>query len=180
MLDLLEACLSVCVVLVRQPKANRLSPHRQHYHLTPMGCFVGIGCRGGGIHGVYSRMWSSLGVDGGVLMRLIIIIGVTDDNDFAVAGRPEDATVEVPKSFLASSLSREVSATESSSREDEARSTTGIGSEGPACSHGGKQRWRDEVSGGDCVGEGDPEWDGGGVEALLGEENPRRRGNEDA
>jgi hypothetical protein len=38
---------------------------------------------------------SSLGVDGGVLVRLILIVGVTEDNDFAVAGRPEDVAVEV-------------------------------------------------------------------------------------
>jgi hypothetical protein len=65
---------------------------------------------------------------------------------------------------------------ESSSPEDEARSTIGTGSEGPPCSHGGKQKRRDEVSGGDCVGEGDPERDGGGVEALLGEEDPSSEG----
>jgi hypothetical protein len=35
MSDLLEACLPIGVVLVRQSKANRLRPHRQHYHLTP-------------------------------------------------------------------------------------------------------------------------------------------------
>jgi hypothetical protein len=81
-----------------------------------------------------------------------------------------------PKSFLASSSSREVSAKESSSPEDEARSTIGTGSVGPPCSHGGKQRWRDEVSGGNCIGGGDPERDGGGVEALLGEEDPSLEG----
>jgi hypothetical protein len=81
-----------------------------------------------------------------------------------------------PKSFLASSSSREVSAKESSSPEDEARSTMGTSSEGPSCSHGGKQRRRDEVSGGDCIGGGDPERDGGGVEALLGGEDPTLEG----
>jgi hypothetical protein len=52
----------------------------------------------------------------------------------------------------------------------------GIGSEGPPCSHGGKQRRRDEVSDGDCIGGGDPERDGGGVEALLGGEDPSLEG----
>jgi hypothetical protein len=42
--------------------------------------------------------------------------------------------------------------------------------------HGGKQRRRDEVSGGDCIGGGDPERDRGGVEALLGEEDPSLEG----
>jgi hypothetical protein len=65
---------------------------------------------------------------------------------------------------------------ESSSPEDKARSTIGTVSEGPPCSHGGKQRRRDEVSGGDCVGGGDPERDGGGVEALLAEEDPSSKG----
>jgi hypothetical protein len=81
-----------------------------------------------------------------------------------------------PKSFLVNYSSHEVSATESSSSEDKARSTTGIGSEGPPCSHRGKQRRRDEVAGGNCVGGGDPEQDGGGVEALLGEEDPSSEG----
>jgi hypothetical protein len=61
----------------------------------PIGCVVGIGCGGEGIRGVCSRRWSSLSVDGGVLVRLILIIGVTEDNDFTVAGRPEDVAVEV-------------------------------------------------------------------------------------
>jgi hypothetical protein len=34
MQDLLEARLPVDVILARQPKANRLRPHRQHYHLA--------------------------------------------------------------------------------------------------------------------------------------------------
>jgi hypothetical protein len=52
----------------------------------------------------------------------------------------------------------------------------GTGSEGPPCSHGGKQRRRDEVSGGGCIGGGDLDKDGGGVEALLGEEDPSLEG----
>jgi hypothetical protein len=83
-----------------------------------------------------------------------------------------------PKSFLASSSSREVSAKKSPSPEDEARSIIGTGSEGPSCSHGGKQRRRDEVSGGDCIGGGDPERDEGDVEALLGEEDPSLEGEQ--
>jgi hypothetical protein len=74
------------------------------------------------------------------------------------------------------SSSCEVSAPESSSLGDKARSTTGTGSEGPPCSLGGKQRRRDEVADGDCVSGGHPERDGGGVEALLGEEDPSSEG----
>ena len=81
-----------------------------------------------------------------------------------------------PKSFLASSSSREVSAKKSSSPEGEARSTIGTGLEGPPCSHGGKQRQHDEVSSEDCIGGGDPDKDGGGVEALLREEDPSLEG----
>jgi hypothetical protein len=42
--------------------------------------------------------------------------------------------------------------------------------------HGGKQRRRDEVSGGDYIGGGDPDKDGGGVEPLVGEEDPSLEG----
>jgi hypothetical protein len=65
---------------------------------------------------------------------------------------------------------------DSSSPEDKAKCTTRTGSEGPPCSHGGKQRRRDEVADGDCIGRGYPERDGGGVEALLGEEDPSSEG----
>jgi hypothetical protein len=61
--------------------------------LHPIGCFIGIG--GGGNRGVYSRRWSSLGVDGGVLVRLIFVIRITEDDDFAITGRPENVAVEV-------------------------------------------------------------------------------------
>jgi hypothetical protein len=37
---------------------------------------------------------------------------------------------------------------------------------------------RDEVAGGDCVDGGDPERDGGDVEALLGEEDPSSEGGQ--
>jgi hypothetical protein len=83
-----------------------------------------------------------------------------------------------PKSFLANSSSHEVSATECSSPEDKARSTTGTGSEGQPCSHRGKQRRHDEVAGGDRVDGGDPERDEGDVEALLGEEDPSSKGEQ--
>jgi hypothetical protein len=33
-------------------------------------------------------------------VRLVLIVGVTDDDDFAVAGRPEDITVEVAEELL--------------------------------------------------------------------------------
>jgi hypothetical protein len=173
---LLEARLPIGVVLARQAKANRLHPPVSIIILHPIGCFVGIGCGGGGIRGVCNRRWSSLGVEGGVLVRLIFIIRITEDNNFVVAGRPEDVAIEVTEELPDELLIHEVSAKKSSSPEDEARSTIGTGSEGPPCSHGGKQRRRDEVSGGDCIGGGDPERDRGGVEALLREEDPSLEG----
>jgi hypothetical protein len=91
-------------------------------------------------------------------------------------GGPRMSRLRSPKSFLASSSSCEVSAKKSSSPEGEARSTIGTGSEGSPCLHGGKQRQRDEVSGGDCISGEDPDKDGGGVEALLGEEDPSLEG----
>jgi hypothetical protein len=63
--------------------------------LHPIGCFVGIGGGSEGNRGVYSRRWNNLGVDGGVLVRLIFVIRITEDDDFAVAGRPENVSVEV-------------------------------------------------------------------------------------
>jgi hypothetical protein len=144
--------------------------------LHPIGCFIGIGGGGGGNRGVYSRRRSSLGVDGGVLVHLIFVIRITEDDHFAVVGRPENVAVEVAEELPGELSSREVSAKKSSSPEGEARSTIGTGSEGPSCSHGGKQRRRDEVSGGDCIGGGDLDKDGGGVEALLGEEDPSLEG----
>jgi hypothetical protein len=91
-------------------------------------------------------------------------------------GSPRMSRLRSLKSFLASFSSREVSVKKSSSPEGEARSTIGTGSEGPPCSHGDKQRRCDEVSGGDCIGGGDLDKDGDGVEALLGEEDPSLEG----
>jgi hypothetical protein len=92
------------------------------------------------------------------------------------SGGPRISRLRSPKSFLVNSSSHEVSVTESSLPEDKARATTGTGSEGQPCSHRGKQRRRDEVTGGDCVDGGDPERDEGGVEAFLGEEDPSSEG----
>jgi hypothetical protein len=73
------------------------------------------------------------------------------------SGGPRISRLRSPKSCLVNYSSREVSATVSSSLGEKVMSTTGTGSEGPPCSLGGKQRRRDEVAGGDCVGGGHPE-----------------------
>jgi hypothetical protein len=95
--DLLEACLPVGVSWRDSLRRTDFVPTVSIIIWHPIGCVVGIGCGGGGIRGVCSKRWSSLGVDGGVLMRLILIVGVTEDNDFAIVGWPEDVTVEVAK-----------------------------------------------------------------------------------
>jgi hypothetical protein len=66
------------------------------------------------------------------------------------------------------SSSREVSEKVSSSLEK--RSTTGVPSDGPPCSYTGDGGLRDETTDGDVGGSGDPDGEGGGVEALLGED----------
>jgi hypothetical protein len=47
--------------------------------------------------GLHSRRWSSFGVGGMLLVHLLFFVRVTEDDDFAVARRPEDLTVEVAK-----------------------------------------------------------------------------------
>jgi hypothetical protein len=79
-----------------------------------------------------------------------------------------------PKSFLVNSSSCEVSKKRSYSSEE--RSTTGILSEGLPCSKIGERRRREETSGADPSGGGDLEGDGGGIEMLLGEEEPSFEG----
>jgi hypothetical protein len=54
-----------------------------------------LGAEVGGIRGVCSRRWSSLGVDGGVLVRPILIVGVTEPKDVAV-----EVTEELPGELL--------------------------------------------------------------------------------
>jgi hypothetical protein len=57
-----------------------------------------------------------------------------------------------------------------SSSEDEERSTAGVFPEDPPCSNTDERGQSEETSGGDFSGGSDPEGDGGGVLALLGEE----------
>jgi hypothetical protein len=84
-------------------------------------------------------------------LHIIIIVGVIDDDYFAVTRRPEDFAVEVAKSFLANSSSREVSTT------GEEGPLTGVALEALPCSNTKEQRRRDEISNGDPGGGGDPD-----------------------
>jgi hypothetical protein len=63
-----------------------------------------------------------------------------------------------------------------SSSEDEETSTTGAFPEGPPCSNTSDRVWREETSGGDPSGGGDPEDVGGGVGALPGDRLPSLEG----
>jgi hypothetical protein len=74
--------------------------------------------------------------------------------------------VEVTKK--PSGSSRETSAMRYPSSEDEERSTTGAFLEDPPCSHTGERGQREETSGGDFSGSGDPKGAGGEVLAPLG------------
>jgi hypothetical protein len=75
----------------------------------------------------------------------------------------------LPKSFLANTSSREVSGKISSS--SQYISTTKILSEVPSCSYIGVGDQLDETSGREPGGGGDPDGDGGGIEALPDEED---------
>jgi hypothetical protein len=74
------------------------------------------------------------------------------------------------KSLFAKSSSYEVSRKIYSSSEE--RSTIRILSDGAPCSKTGEQWQREETSGGDPGGGDDPDGADGGVETLLGEEDP--------
>jgi hypothetical protein len=69
---------------------------------------------------------------------------------------------------MANSSSYEVLGKASSSSKE--RSTTRILSESWPCSYTSDGGLRDEISGGEAGGGGDPDGEGGGVEALLSED----------
>jgi hypothetical protein len=81
-----------------------------------------------------------------------------------------------PKSLLVKSSSRETSAMRFSSSEDEERSTTGVFTEDPPCSHTCERGQREETSGGDFSGGGDLEGVSGGVLAPLDDGVPSLEG----
>jgi hypothetical protein len=85
-------------------------------------------------------------------------------------GGPRSSRLRSSNTLLANSSSCVISGMRSSSSEE--RSTTGILSEGSPCSKTSEQWWREETSDGDPGGGGDPDGVGGGVETLLGDEEP--------
>jgi hypothetical protein len=89
-------------------------------------------------------------------------------------GGPRRPRLRSSKSLFEKSSSYEVSGKISSSYEE--RSTTGILSDGAPCSKTGEQWQREETSGGDPGGGDDPDGADGGVETLLGEEDPSLEG----
>jgi hypothetical protein len=65
---------------------------------------IGVINRGGWDQGPHSERWSSFGVGGILLTHLFFFIGVTEDDDFAIVGQPEDVAVEVTKKSSAELL----------------------------------------------------------------------------
>jgi hypothetical protein len=78
-------------------------------------------------------------------LRLIVVIGVINDNYLAVTRRPEDV-VRSLKSFLVNSSSREVSTTSGEGP------LTGVVPEALPCSNTSERRQHDETSDGDSGG----------------------------
>jgi hypothetical protein len=72
--------------------------------LLPFGCIVGIGGRDGWGRGVQNRWWSSFGVNGVLLMHLLLFIRVAKNDDVAIAGQSKKPTVEVIKESLSELL----------------------------------------------------------------------------
>jgi hypothetical protein len=95
--------------LARHPKMNQLHLHRcclcqlliggvitTIIILQPRGCFISIG---GGGRGPGSRRRRSFDV-GGILLTHLFFIGVTEDDDLAVARRPKDVTADVTEKLF--------------------------------------------------------------------------------
>jgi hypothetical protein len=68
--------------------------------LHPLESFIGVGDRGGCGRDLCSRRRRSFGVDGILLVNLFFLIGVTEDDDLAIIGWPEDIAVEVIKKLF--------------------------------------------------------------------------------
>jgi hypothetical protein len=63
----------------------------------PLRCIISIGGGGGWGWGLHSRRWRSFNIDNVIHAHLLLFIGVTEDDDFAVIGQPKELTVEVTK-----------------------------------------------------------------------------------
>jgi hypothetical protein len=102
-----------------------------------------------------SRNCRGVDIDRPLLLRLVVVVGVINDDYLAVTRRHEDATVEVAKKFSSELLVMRVSIT------SEEKPLTGVAPEAPPCSNTEEQWRRDETSDGDPGGGGDP--DGTGI-----------------
>jgi hypothetical protein len=92
---------------------------------------------------------------GSLLLAHLLYVGVTEDDDLAVAGRPQDRAVELAKESL-----------------DEHQSLPG----GPPYSNTDEQGWHEEISDRDPGAGGDLDDTGGGVLVSLGEGLPSVEG----
>jgi hypothetical protein len=59
--------------------------------------FIGVGGRGSWSRRLHNSRRHDLGISGGLLTRLLFIIGVTEDDHLAIVGRSEEVAVEVTK-----------------------------------------------------------------------------------
>jgi hypothetical protein len=91
-------------------------------------------------------------------------------------GGPRMSQLWSPKSFLANSASREVSAMKFSSSEYKERSIIGAFPEEPSCSKTSEQGQQEEIFDGDPGGGGDPDGVDGGVLVSLGKGFPSGEG----
>jgi hypothetical protein len=107
---------------------------------------------------------------------LFFFVGVTEDDDLTIVGRPQEITIELAEETLGELEVTSVSWMGSSSSEDEDRSTTRAFSEGPPCSNTDERGLREDTSAGDPRGDGVSDGVGGGVLALLAAGFPSMEG----
>jgi hypothetical protein len=60
-------------------------------------CVIGVIDGGSWGRRLHSRRWRSFGIGGTLLAHLFFFIGVDEDDDFVVTGRPKDTAVDVTK-----------------------------------------------------------------------------------
>jgi hypothetical protein len=145
--------------------------------LHPPGCFIGVSGGGGWGWDPCSRRRCSFGTDVILLAYLLFfLIRVAEDDDFVITGWPEDVAVEVTEEPYGELLITWSIRDETFLVEDEERSTTRAFPGGLPCSNIREQWQCEETSCRDCNDGGDPDDADGGVEALLGGEDPSIEG----
>jgi hypothetical protein len=72
--------------------------------MHPLRIFIGIDGGRGWCRGPHSRRWCSFDIGGILLAHFFFFMRVAEDDDVAIAGRPEDVAVEVTKKSSAELL----------------------------------------------------------------------------